>query len=172
VSDDIRQIRSQDPEIQEEWLRETYEPGRAVNVCRVDEIGGWQVIVRVMEYVSEDPLESDLRERITAALRDVTGVTSADEHDRETWFVTGAPSGKALIEATARVLDDLAERTRPYVGPLPSAGGRGPRWSGLGDMRACLCQGGAAGDALGTMVAKLSRPGGGNAAGDGFYGGR
>jgi hypothetical protein len=30
--------------------------------------------------------------------------------------VTGAPSGKALVEAAARVVDDLAGRTRAYVG--------------------------------------------------------
>lgn len=116
MSDEIRRIRSQDPAIQEEWLRETDEPDiRDVDVCRVDEIGGWQVIVSVMEYVREDPFEYDLRERIAAALRDVTGVTSAGEQDRETWFVTGAPSGKALIEAVARVVDDLDERTRAYL---------------------------------------------------------
>jgi len=68
-----------------------------------------------MEYVSEDPLESELRERITTALRDITGVTSADEQDRETYFVTGTPSGKALIEAIARVVDNLDERTRAYL---------------------------------------------------------
>jgi hypothetical protein len=116
VSDEIRQIHPQDPEIQEEWLRETGEPGiRAVSACRVDEIGGWQVIVWVMEYVSDDPLESELRQRIATALRNVTGVTSAGEQERETWFVTGTPSGKALIEATARVVDDLAERTRAHL---------------------------------------------------------
>ena len=116
MSDEIRRIQWQDPAIQEEWLRETDEPGiRDVNVCRVDEIGGWQVIVSVMEYVSEDPFESGLRERIAAALRDVAGVTSAGEQDRETWFVTGTPSGKALIEAVARVVDDLGERTRAYL---------------------------------------------------------
>jgi hypothetical protein len=84
-------------------------------VCRVDEIGGWQVIVSVLQYVSEDPFEYDLRERIAAALRDVSGVTSADEQDRETYFVTGTPSGKALIEAIARVVDNLDERTRAYL---------------------------------------------------------
>jgi hypothetical protein len=117
VSDEIRQLQPQDPEIQEEWLRQTDEPGvRAVSVCRVDEIGGWQVRVWVLEYVSEDPLESELRERITTALRDVTGVRSAGEQDRETWFVAGAPSGMALVEAAARVVDDFAGRTRAYVG--------------------------------------------------------
>ena len=117
MSDDIRQIQPQDPEIQEEWLRETDEPDvRAVSVCRVDEIGGWQVRVWVMEYVREDPLESELRERITTVLGNVTGVSSAGEQDRETWFVTGAPSGKALIEAAARVVDDLAGQTRAHAG--------------------------------------------------------
>ena len=116
MSDGIRQIQPQDPEIAEEWLRETDEPSvRAVDVWRVDAIGGWQIRVWVMEYISEDPLESELRQRIETALRNVTGVKSADEHDRETWFVTGAPSGKALVEAVARVVDDLAERTRAYV---------------------------------------------------------
>jgi hypothetical protein len=49
VSDEIRRIQSQDPAIQEEWLRETDEPDiRDVDACRVDEIGGWQVIVSVL----------------------------------------------------------------------------------------------------------------------------
>jgi len=31
--------------------------------------------------------------------------------DTEVWFVTGAPSGEALVRAVAEVLDDLAEQT-------------------------------------------------------------
>jgi hypothetical protein len=116
MSGAIRQIQPQDPEIQEEWLLETDLPGFiAVEACRVDEIGGWLVAVGVMEYVNEDPLESELRLRITTALGNVTGVTSADEHDREQWFVTGVPSGKALIEATVRAIDDFDERIRAYL---------------------------------------------------------
>ena len=52
---------------------------------------------------------------ILAALRGVAGVTSADEHDRELWFVTGAPSGRSLMEAVAVVVDDLAERAQAEV---------------------------------------------------------
>ena len=119
MSEEVRQIQPQDSEIQEEWLRETGEPDiRAVDACRVDKIGGWQVFVSVMEFVREDPLESELRQRITTALRSVPGVTSADEEDRELWFVTGTPSGKALAESAAQVVDDLADRTRAYYGGL------------------------------------------------------
>jgi hypothetical protein len=42
-------------------------------------------------------------------------MTSAEEQDRETWFVTGNPLGKALVEAVARVVDDPAERTVAYM---------------------------------------------------------
>jgi hypothetical protein len=116
VSDEIRQIQPQDTEIQEEWIRETDDPEiRDVSACRIDEIGGWLVFVSALEFVREDPLESELRQRIAAALRGVAGVTSADEHDREQWFVAGAPSGKSLIEAVALVVDDLAERAHAEV---------------------------------------------------------
>lgn len=116
MSDEVRQIPPQDPAVQEEWLRETDEPDiRDVHAARIDEIGGWLVRVCVMEYVSEDPIESGLRQRIAAVLRDVAGVPSVGEHDREQWFVAGTPSGKALIEAVARVVDDLGERTRAHL---------------------------------------------------------
>ena len=64
-----------------------------------------------MEFVREEPLEGVLRRRIVAALRSVGGVETAGEMDTEVWFVTGAPSGDALVWAVAEVLDDLAEQT-------------------------------------------------------------
>ena len=80
-----------------------------------DDTSGWQVAVWTMEFVRSDPLEAEFRQRITDALRQVSGVTRAEEQDREQWFVTGRPSGKALVEAAARVVDDLADRTRTYI---------------------------------------------------------
>ena len=50
-----------------------------------------------------------------SALRGVDGVTSAEEQDRETWFVTGTPSGKALTQAAAQVVDGLADRARAHM---------------------------------------------------------
>jgi hypothetical protein len=116
MSDVIEQVESIDPEIDELWMRTTDEPDiRAVSAHRSDNIGGWQVAVWVMEFVHSDPLEDELRQRITRALQSVTGVTSAAEQDNEKWFVTGTPSGKALVEAAVQVVDDLTERIRAYV---------------------------------------------------------
>jgi hypothetical protein len=88
---------------------------RWVGAARIAFAGGWNVTVAVMEFVREEPLEGELRRRIVAALRSAEGVETADEMDREVWFVTGVPSGGALVRAVAEVLDDLAERTRAHV---------------------------------------------------------
>jgi hypothetical protein len=130
MSDGIRQIRPGDSEIREEWTRETAgEELRGVGAFRIagwedKRIGwpgsgaGWYVTVPVMEFVRDEPLESELRQRVMTALRGVsgvTGVTHAAEHDREKWFLTGAVSGPALITAVAQVVDDLADRVRDYL---------------------------------------------------------
>jgi hypothetical protein len=116
VVGDIRQVQPDDDEIQEEWLRETDEPDiGTVSAARVDEIGGWLVAIWTMEMVRSDPLEVEIRQRVTSALRGVRRVTSADEHDNEQWFVTGNTSGPALLEAAAQVVDDLADQIRAYI---------------------------------------------------------
>ena len=124
MSDDIRQIQPEDPEILEEWLRETDEPEvRAVGACRVahwrdeavdwpGEGDGWTVSVWAMEFVRSEPLESELRRRVLDALRGVSGVTQVAEHDREDWFLTGRTSGQALVVAAAQAVDELADRIR------------------------------------------------------------
>jgi hypothetical protein len=115
VSDDVRQIQPEDDEIAEEWLRETDEPlVRGVSAARIEEMSGWLVSVWAMEGVRSDPYETEFRQRILAALRSVAGVTGAEEHDREDWFAGGHPSGKALVEAVAAVVDELADRTRAH----------------------------------------------------------
>jgi hypothetical protein len=102
--------------VDEAWERVIGEPDvRGVEAGRIDFAGGWNVTVAVMEFVREDPLESELRRRI-AALRSVRGVQTADEMDREVWFVTGTPSGDTLVRAAAEVVDDLAGQTRAYAG--------------------------------------------------------
>lgn len=116
MSDDVKQVQPADSEIQEEWLRVTDDPDmRAVSANRWDAIGGWQVYVSAMEFVRSDhPVEAELRERITTALQAVSDVSSAREQDTETWFITGAPSGRALVEAAMQVVDDFVERILAY----------------------------------------------------------
>src|SRR5467141_3508358 len=86
--------------VDEAWERVTGEPDlRGVGADRIGWVlgqfqGGWNVTVAVMEFVREDPLESELRRRIAAALRSVDGVETAEEADREVWFVTGTPPGR------------------------------------------------------------------------------
>lgn len=112
---DVRQVLADDAD--EAWERVTGEPDvRGVGAGRFDFAGGWNVTVAVMEIVREDPLESELRRRIAAALLSVGGVETAGEMDREVWFVTGTPSGEALVRAAAEVVDDLAGQTRAYAG--------------------------------------------------------
>ena len=111
---DVRQVVADDAD--EAWERVTGEPRvRGVEAVRIDFAGGWNITVAVMEFVREDPLESELRRRIAAALLSAGGVETAEELDREVWFVTGTPSGDALVRAAAGVVDDLAGQTRGYV---------------------------------------------------------
>jgi hypothetical protein len=116
MSDEVEQIEPDDPDIDEEWLRETNEGEiRDVGAARIDAIGGWQVYAFAMANVRDDPLETELRVRITRALQAVSGVSAVEEQDQETWFVTGTPSGKALAEAAGQVTDELAPRIRAHL---------------------------------------------------------
>lgn len=111
MSDGVQQVSPPGPE--EAWERLTDDPDvRGIETVRADETGGWQVTVWAMEFVRDGPLETDMRRRIDTALRSVNGVATADEEDREVWFVTGTPSGKELTEAAARVVDELAGEIR------------------------------------------------------------
>jgi hypothetical protein len=79
------------------------------------EARGWNLFVAVMEFIRRDPLSGELRPQITAALRAVAGVETADEMDTEVWWVTGTPTGPALVQAVAAVLDDYDGRIRAYL---------------------------------------------------------
>ena len=115
MSDEAGRVEPDDDEIDEEWIRWTGEPWlRGVDVCRVGKIGYWVVGIMAQEFWrGHQPLGAELRERVQSALRAVEGVTAVDEHDNETWDVTGVPSGEALIRAAGRVVDDMAGRLRP-----------------------------------------------------------
>lgn len=78
----------------------------------------WQIFVSVAEFLREDPLESEMREGVDAALRSVAGVTEVAEEDREVWIVQGEPTGPDLVRAVATVVDALADRAEAHLDSL------------------------------------------------------
>jgi len=101
-----------DDELVEGWQRLTDEPDlRAVEAYRAQhERWPWQVTVAVAEFIREDPLETELRDGVVAALGSVPGVEGVHHEDREVWLVAGAPDGRALVAAVATFIDQLAPR--------------------------------------------------------------
>jgi hypothetical protein len=92
-----------DEEVEEAWTRDVPARGVLRHVHGVEaskHMGArkfaWHVTVWVMEFVRDEPLEGELRRRVGAALRKVSGVKKVAEEDREVWVVDGAPSGEAL----------------------------------------------------------------------------
>jgi hypothetical protein len=78
----------------------------------------WSVEVSLAEFLREEPLESELRRQMATALEAVPGAEVVDEEDRESWFVSGSPSGEALVRAAGQVVDQLAARARAYLDSL------------------------------------------------------
>ena len=103
-----------DDAILEAWERDCEEPDlRHVTAIRGDDDEWpWAVSASVMEFVREDPLETELRDAMVAALTAVPLVTEVVRQDREVWIVGGSPSGEELVAATARVVDHFLDRTR------------------------------------------------------------
>jgi hypothetical protein len=119
--DRIYEVPAEEVDGVESWIRETNEPELLnIEAVRGEEVGDWQwqVTIWLMEYVREDPLESQLRVAIAAALRAVPGVIRAEEDDREVWVIDGEPSGEDLVRAIAPVLDEYADRARAFLRTL------------------------------------------------------
>jgi hypothetical protein len=115
---DVKRVESaaQRARGEEVWTRHTQdrdllgvEAGRRVG----DDEWTWDVLISVAEFVRKEPLQSELFNGISRALRKVSGVTAVAHEDREVWLVQGTPCGDELVRACASVVDRLAERTRP-----------------------------------------------------------
>jgi hypothetical protein len=103
---------------EESWERVTDDPdirGVAAGKIALGEFPYWSVGVAVAEFLRAHPLESELRQQMAAALRDVDGAERVWEDDREIWGVTGTVSGEVLVRAAAGVVDRLAGRARSYL---------------------------------------------------------
>jgi hypothetical protein len=72
-----------------------------------------------MEFVRRgDPPYEDLRRAIEDALASVAGVEGVWREDTEVWLVGGSPSGRELVAAVARVVDDRADELRDWCSRL------------------------------------------------------
>jgi hypothetical protein len=116
----VRQLQPQDPEIVEEWVREIGDPHlRSVHGVSASKSRSgkwsWSVMVDVMEFIRDVPLETQLRDRIMLALHDVPGVVDVMEGDRELWLVRGEVSGEKLVNAVSPVVDELAVQSRQEI---------------------------------------------------------
>ena len=117
----MRRLPDEEVDGAEGWERLTDEPEvRGVEATRhdVDNEWTWSVGVWVMEFIREDPLESEIRDAILAALFAVRRVTAVAEEDREVWIVAGEPSGEALVRAAADVVDTFADRARADIATI------------------------------------------------------
>jgi hypothetical protein len=103
------------------WERLTDDPDiRRVGARKitVGEWPYWDVVVAVAEFLRTDPLESELRQQMGAALQAVDGAEMVWEEDTEVWGVRGTVSGEALVRAAAGVVDHLAARARAHIDSL------------------------------------------------------
>ena len=112
-------VGDEDDDFTEEWSRVTPDGDWAANdVLGVgvgrEADGSWQMFVNVLEFVREDPLESEFRSAMLSVLRAVPGVTMAEEEDRETFLVEGTPTGDALVRAGAAAIDQFADRLHAH----------------------------------------------------------
>lgn len=113
MTDEVQRVPADEADVDEAWQRLTDEPDiRDVESWTDSEVDSWVVEVNAQEFFRQDPLGIELRRQIQVALQAVAGVTDAREHDNESCFVRGNPSGQALTKAAADVLDDLADRLR------------------------------------------------------------
>lgn len=114
MSEQVRQIAPPDEELTEYWQRYPEQESylRGVEVYTGTRIEGWQVKIRAGEYFREDPMGVELEQHIGRALRAVPGVSEVKRIGWESWDVNGSPSGEALCQAVASVLDELIERMR------------------------------------------------------------
>ena len=94
----IEAIAPADPELAEEWVRRSDDPDvLGVGSSRWAEGGDWpwRVEVAMASLIRAEPLQGELRDRVTAALEAAPGVARVIQEDPEVWIVSGDPTGPA-----------------------------------------------------------------------------
>jgi hypothetical protein len=112
---DVIQAVPQDEELEAEWYRDVGDDDlRGVSAFK-PQGDDWRVVVAAANFIRDEPLETELRRGVDAALRSVPGVTSVLEEDREVWIAEGSPQADLLILAVANVVDGLADRDMKQI---------------------------------------------------------
>jgi hypothetical protein len=119
-ANEITKIEPDDDSMLEEWVYAIDDDALGIDVVRLESDGPWQwqVIVAALEFVREDPLESELRGAIEERLETVAGVDEVASEDREVYIIDGEPSGRDLTTAAAAVVTEFAERIRAHIDAL------------------------------------------------------
>jgi hypothetical protein len=107
-----KRIRPAEEGFRQQWVWD--DEGPLTVTADLDEEGQWFVGIPVAESVRDEAAEDELFSAVTEALGAVRGVRSANQEDREVWFVTGRPRGKALMAAARS-----AVRDRLHLVPTP-----------------------------------------------------
>lgn len=122
-----RDREREDDEIAEAWTCHQNDQVLAVEVVKFHEQGiripgvkvptfEWQVIVPVMEFLREEPLQTETALSVTAAIERVVGVRDVEPEDREVWIVSGRwVGGRRLTRAVGAVLVKLEPRIRAHL---------------------------------------------------------
>ena len=116
MGEQVQQVPSEDDEVREVWERLPGDENhlRGVEAAAWTEPDGedWQITIWAREYFRDDPLGLELKRRLDQALAAVPGVISAENGSWENWDIVGNPSGRALCQAAADVLDAMADQLR------------------------------------------------------------
>jgi hypothetical protein len=100
------------------------DPGMASLVGVDAPESSWTVFVCMAEFIRGGPLEDEMRSSVDRALRDVPGVVSVWEEDRELWALNGDPDGADLVRAVSEAVDHLGPRARAHLdSPVQEARG-------------------------------------------------
>lgn len=121
-------LPAQDMQIEEferegyvEWINSVDDEDRqilGVRVIQEDDSEYFIIFISVAEFIREEPLENEFREKIHLSLSKVPGVKAVEEEDREVWAVEGSTNGPALIKASVATLQELKPKFISYLNEL------------------------------------------------------
>jgi len=75
----------------------------------------WSLCINVAEFVTREPLASEFRQGIAAAISSVAGVVAIEEAAQDVWVVGGEPDGEELVHAVLLYLVEMAPQLQQIL---------------------------------------------------------